>query len=98
MAITLTTEEQEFLNENRAAGWTIDEDVEIPAEDSETHGVFTYRLGNGNGARFIKYVHEFTPDTITIFECWDPPVELTAQEKLVAFLNENTDVKELLGM
>jgi hypothetical protein len=106
MAIELTEKEEQFLNDNRGAGWSIDETVEIPSvsvgqldeeDQSATHGCGTQRLGVNEG-RYIKFVHEYSTDKITIYEVYDPPAEQTAQEKLAAFLASNPDVQSLIGL
>lgn len=102
MAITLTEEEIQFLNDERGDRWTIDEDVEVPEEDvapgvTSSSGKSVQRLLNGTG-RYIKYVHDFESDIFTIYEVYDPPAEQTAQEKLAAFLSANPDVQSLIGL
>lgn len=90
MSIELTQEEQIQLNRS-FNGFVIDEIITIAQENE------MLRELQLQSKRTIHYIYHLIPDNITIFRVDEAPVPV-AMEKLSTFLNENPDVKELLGL
>jgi hypothetical protein len=93
MSLNLTQEELEFITENRAAGFTIDTNYTTP--NTEEYETFFWQV-LPTGRKILAILHGI-PDTLTIYAVEEAPVP-EPMEKLSAFLNDNPDVRELLGL
>ena len=92
MAIVLTQEEQDHLNKC-FNGYTINETYTTPVE-GEDEGISWCNLPTGRKAHLI---YHYQPDSVTVFAVDEAPLPEPIT-KLTAFLENNPDVKALLGM
>ena len=88
----LTTEEKQEL-QLYFSGATVRFD-ETKNSAGKEEGIHSHKLESG---RVAHYLYHYNTDSITVFDIVEPPDD-TPIKKLTDFLNDNPDVKGLLGL